>query len=86
MSENCSRRYKRYLEPNCDPKHRKLPRKTKYRKHLKLLSTTINSLIGATTSTDCGVTSNYFSEDTFEDISISTEAEVSYTLSNVIQS
>lgn len=70
MANMSSRQYKRYLEPNCDPKDRKIPRRTKFRKNLKHRCTSPNGQVKNTTPTTCADSD---SGDDVQDISILTE-------------
>lgn len=79
MSNTSPRRYKQYLEPNCDPKQSKTPRMSEYRKNLKRCCTSTNELqVKATTSTNYDEVSNSDSVHADEEISNFTEAEVSF--------
>ncbi|XP_015920199.2 uncharacterized protein [Parasteatoda tepidariorum] len=61
MSYN--RYYKRYLEPNCVPADRKIPRSTKCRKARKYFQTTSNEQVKATASSNYGESTNSDSSD-----------------------
>lgn len=79
MSNTIPRRYKQYLEPNCGPKQSKIPRTSEYRKNLKRCGKSTNEpQVNATTSTNYGEVFNSDSVEVDEDISILTEAEVSF--------
>ena len=79
MSNTSSCHYKRYLEPNCEPEQRHIPRKTKYRKKFKHLSTSTNEvLLKAAAPDTCGEVSINDTDNAVQDICI--RIEVSFFL------
>lgn len=79
--DKSSKKYKRYLEPNCDPQDRKVPRRTMYRQRVKRCKSA-NGL--KTTPTTCGEAACSDSNDAIRDISILTEVSFCF-LMNLIR-
>lgn len=76
MDNKSSKKYKRYLEPNCDTQDRKVPRRTKYRQRLKRCKSA-NRL---TTPTTSGEATCSDSNDAIQDISILTEVSFCFLM------
>lgn len=80
MANSSARHYKRYLEPNCDTEHRKIPRTTKYRKNLNRCYTSENGLGVTTAPTTCSEVANSDTGDAVQDISILTQVSFCFLM------